>query len=160
MQAYISGELESGNQSWPTMSCQHGWTYNLDDFFRSAVTDVSCRLDTFVQSTYATGRSDSGARVHLRLVTRNKLYFVLYASLSFNNFFSLIHSSILFQMNWVCDDQWKGSFSQSLFNVGATIGTLLFGWISDHYGRFKVRICLFIIFANLETRNARLNLIS
>ena len=63
-------------------------------------------------------------------------------------------------MNWVCDDQWKGSFSQSLFNVGATIGTLLFGWISDHYGRFKVRICLFIIFANLETRIACLNLMS
>ena len=43
-------------------------------------------------------------------------------------------------MNWVCDDAWKGSFSQSLFNVGAAIGTLLFGYISDHFGRFRVRL--------------------
>lgn len=42
------------------------------------------------------------------------------------------------KMNWVCEEAWKGSFSQSLFFVGATIGTLAFGWISDHYGRYRV----------------------
>jgi MFS family permease len=42
-------------------------------------------------------------------------------------------------MDWVCDNEWKGSFSQSLFFARATVGTLIFGWISDHYGRFKVR---------------------
>ena len=59
----------------------------------------------------------------------------------FNNFF---HSFILqlFQLNWVCDDEWKISLSQSLFFAGATAGTLVFGWISDHSGRFKVSLDL------------------
>ena len=39
------------------------------------------------------------------------------------------------QFDWVCDDSWKPQTAQSIFFVGAIVGTLVFGWISDHYGR-------------------------
>jgi hypothetical protein len=42
-------------------------------------------------------------------------------------------------MDWVCDNEWKTSFSQSLFFAGAAVGTLMFGWITDQFGRFRVR---------------------
>ena len=41
-----------------------------------------------------------------------------------------------FQFNWVCDEAWKPNFSQSMYFAGAIIGTLMFGWILDHFGRF------------------------
>lgn len=40
------------------------------------------------------------------------------------------------QFNWVCEDSWKPAFTQSMFYAGAIIGTLVFGWISDQYGRY------------------------
>ena len=43
---------------------------------------------------------------------------------------------ILFQFDWVCKDSWKPAFTQSIFYVGAIVGTLGFGWVSDHYGRY------------------------
>ena len=43
---------------------------------------------------------------------------------------------ILFQFDWVCTDSWKPAFTQSIFYVGAIVGTLGFGWVSDHYGRY------------------------
>ena len=41
-----------------------------------------------------------------------------------------------FQFDWVCDDAWKPAFTQSVFYIGAVCGTLVFGWVSDHYGRY------------------------
>lgn len=40
-------------------------------------------------------------------------------------------------MNWVCTDAWKGPLTQTLFSGGLMVGTVLFGYISDHYGRLK-----------------------
>lgn len=42
-----------------------------------------------------------------------------------------------FQMDWVCDDAWRGPFSQSMFSVGALFGTILFGYVADTYGRLS-----------------------
>ena len=39
-------------------------------------------------------------------------------------------------MDWVCDEGWKGPFSQSIFFAGSIIGCLIFGRASDHFGRF------------------------
>ena len=39
-------------------------------------------------------------------------------------------------MDWVCEDSWKGPFTQSMFYAGGIVGTLGFGIIADHYGRF------------------------
>ncbi len=40
------------------------------------------------------------------------------------------------QFDWVCEDKWKPAFTQSIFYAGAILGTLGFGWVSDHYGRY------------------------
>ncbi len=45
-------------------------------------------------------------------------------------------TSVTTQFNWVCDEAWRPSFSQSMFFAGAICGTIIFGWISDHFGRF------------------------
>ncbi len=39
-------------------------------------------------------------------------------------------------MNWVCEDAWKGPFSQSVFYLGGVVGTLFFGVLADRVGRF------------------------
>ena len=39
-------------------------------------------------------------------------------------------------MDWVCDDAWIGPFSQAMFYLGAAIGAIIFGYISDIYGRY------------------------
>ena len=38
-------------------------------------------------------------------------------------------------MNWVCDEAWIPTLSQSLFFAGSIPGTLFFGWFSDSKGR-------------------------
>jgi len=42
--------------------------------------------------------------------------------------------------DWVCDDSWKPAFTQSMFYAGAIFGTLFFGWVSDHFGRYPTFI--------------------
>lgn len=37
--------------------------------------------------------------------------------------------------NWVCEDAWKPYLVQSLFFVGCALGCLVFGHVSDRYGR-------------------------
>ena len=39
-------------------------------------------------------------------------------------------------MDWVCDDAWIGPFTQAMFYLGAAIGAVIFGYISDIYGRY------------------------
>ena len=40
------------------------------------------------------------------------------------------------QFDWVCEDDWKGPFTQSVAYFGAVFGGIIFGFISDYYGRF------------------------
>ena len=53
-------------------------------------------------------------------------------------FFAPVSIYITFhlQFDWVCNDAWKPAFTQSIFYVGAICGTLIFGWVSDHFGRY------------------------
>ena len=39
-------------------------------------------------------------------------------------------------MDWVCDDAWIGPFTQAMFYVGAALGAIIFGYVSDIYGRY------------------------
>ena len=39
-------------------------------------------------------------------------------------------------MDWICDDAWIGPFTQAMFFVGAAIGAIVFGYVSDIYGRY------------------------
>ena len=39
-------------------------------------------------------------------------------------------------MDWVCDDAWRGPFTQTMFFLGAFFGCLIFGIVSDKLGRY------------------------
>ena len=39
-------------------------------------------------------------------------------------------------MDWVCDKAWNWPFTQAMFFAGAAIGAIIFGYISDVYGRY------------------------
>ena len=39
-------------------------------------------------------------------------------------------------MDWVCDDSWRPAAAQSIFFVGAIVGTVIFGYTADRYGRY------------------------
>ena len=45
------------------------------------------------------------------------------------------HRSIVTDFDWVCDDAWIPALSQTVFFFGAIPGMLVFGWLSDTYGR-------------------------
>ncbi|CAL4127331.1 unnamed protein product, partial [Meganyctiphanes norvegica] len=49
--------------------------------------------------------------------------------------FSLYYPTITSELNWVCDEDWKPAFAQSLFYVGSVIGCQIFGYLADAYGR-------------------------
>ncbi|KAK3892357.1 hypothetical protein Pcinc_003810 [Petrolisthes cinctipes] len=42
------------------------------------------------------------------------------------------------QLNWVCEEDWKPSLSQSLLYVGAFIAFPVLGWASDRWGRLPI----------------------
>ena len=48
-------------------------------------------------------------------------------------------------MDWVCDEAWIPTLSQSLFFAGSIPGTLFFGWFSDYKGRLPTIIISNII---------------
>ena len=39
------------------------------------------------------------------------------------------------EMNMVCGDDWQNSFSQSMYMVGMLVGSFIFGFFADQYGR-------------------------
>lgn len=43
--------------------------------------------------------------------------------------------SFSWQLDWVCENSFLPTLSQSIFFCGAIVGGLLFGWIADRYGR-------------------------
>ncbi|KAK3891624.1 hypothetical protein Pcinc_004472 [Petrolisthes cinctipes] len=52
--------------------------------------------------------------------------------------YSLYYPTITSQLNWVCEEDWKPSLSQSLFFVGAFMASPVLGWASDRWGRLPI----------------------
>ncbi|XP_068246337.1 organic cation/carnitine transporter 2-like isoform X2 [Palaemon carinicauda] len=52
--------------------------------------------------------------------------------------FSIYYPTITTELNWVCNDDWKPAFSQSLFFIGSFIGLPILGWAADKWGRLPV----------------------
>ena len=50
-------------------------------------------------------------------------------------------------MDWVCDDAWIGPFTQAMFFVGAAIGAIVFGYVSDIYGRYPTFVASNVVSA-------------
>ena len=51
---------------------------------------------------------------------------------------SFYQSSIISEWDLVCDKSWLASFSQSSYMIGMMVSTILFGFLSDKYGRRPV----------------------
>ncbi|KAG5679390.1 hypothetical protein PVAND_008958 [Polypedilum vanderplanki] len=51
------------------------------------------------------------------------------------NFTEIPYSTVATEFDWVCENDYLPTLSQSIFFVGAIVGGLLFGYIADHYGR-------------------------
>lgn len=51
------------------------------------------------------------------------------------NFTEIPYSTIATEQDWVCENAYLPTLSQSIFFCGAIVGGLLFGWIADRYGR-------------------------
>lgn len=54
---------------------------------------------------------------------------------------------LLLKMDWICDDAWIGPFTQAMFFVGAAIGAIVFGYVSDIYGRYPTFVASNVVSA-------------
>nr|XP_045605465.1 organic cation transporter protein-like [Procambarus clarkii] len=52
--------------------------------------------------------------------------------------YSLYYPTITSQLDWVCDEDWRKTFSQSLFFVGSLVASPVLGWAADKFGRLPV----------------------
>ena len=52
---------------------------------------------------------------------------------------------LLLKMDWICDDAWIGPFTQAMFFVGAAIGAIVFGYVSDIYGRYPTFVATNVV---------------
>ena len=48
-------------------------------------------------------------------------------------------------MDWVCEDGWIAPFTQAMHFGGSTLGTFLFGFVSDRFGRYPTFVISNII---------------
>uniref|UniRef100_A0A224Z2G6 Integral to membrane n=1 Tax=Rhipicephalus zambeziensis TaxID=60191 RepID=A0A224Z2G6_9ACAR len=59
--------------------------------------------------------------------------------------YSLIYPTIVSEMDWVCDQNWKVYVSHSVFFGSMSVGVIFFGAISDRIGRVPVMAAVYLI---------------
>ncbi|XP_069188486.1 organic cation transporter protein isoform X1 [Procambarus clarkii] len=52
--------------------------------------------------------------------------------------YSLYYPTITSQLDWVCEEDWRPAFCQSLFFVGSLVASPVLGWAADKFGRLPV----------------------
>nr|CAD7402790.1 unnamed protein product [Timema cristinae] len=50
------------------------------------------------------------------------------------------YHTIATELNWVCDKDFLGTIAQAIFFVGAIVGSLIWGWMGDRYGRLPALV--------------------
>ncbi|CAG2059985.1 unnamed protein product, partial [Timema podura] len=50
------------------------------------------------------------------------------------------YHTIATELNWVCDQDYLGTIAQSIFFVGAIVGSLIWGWMGDRFGRLPALV--------------------
>ncbi|XP_069696013.1 organic cation transporter protein-like isoform X2 [Periplaneta americana] len=61
--------------------------------------------------------------------------------------------TVVSELDWVCNDNWKAPVGQSLFFIGSVIGSLGLGVMADHVGRLPVLVLsnLLALIGNIAT---------
>lgn len=52
--------------------------------------------------------------------------------------YSLYYPTITSQLNWVCEDDWRPAFTQTIFFVGSLLASPVLGWAADRVGRLPI----------------------
>lgn len=76
---------------------------------------------------------------------------IIFPSLNYRPDYGYI--SIVQEYDWVCRDGWIPVMGQSIFFTGSVVGTLVFGVLSDRFGRLHVLVLanMCALFGNLST---------
>lgn len=62
-------------------------------------------------------------------------------SLSIEEFLhKLQKKKLIFQLEWICDQEFYSSAAQSIFYIGSIVGGFIFGYVADHYGRLPALV--------------------
>ncbi|XP_023220841.1 solute carrier family 22 member 5-like isoform X1 [Centruroides sculpturatus] len=54
--------------------------------------------------------------------------------------YTLVYSTLVSELNWVCDDAWRTYFAYTVFWGGTAVGVLIMGTIADMFGRVPVLV--------------------
>lgn len=82
-------------------------------------------------------------RLGIRLLWWDVPHYRIWSNWIVNSFLTAGNDSLIFinwyQADWVCDDDWRPNFAQSMFFAGAILGSLLYGLlVVDIYVFFKI----------------------
>eukprot|EP00118_Oscarella_pearsei_P011341 m.75698 g.75698 ORF g.75698 m.75698 type:complete len:490 (+) comp35949_c0_seq1:2053-3522(+) len=64
--------------------------------------------------------------------------------------YELERDTIVNEWNIICSDKWKSGLPTSIYFIGVAIGSFLFGWIADRFGR-RITIIVSVLFSSLAS---------
>ncbi|RZB40707.1 organic cation transporter protein, partial [Asbolus verrucosus] len=100
--------------------------------FISVVPGHKCKLSNKEDSQYIVAAQCSNT------IFQNDTYYELPCTQGWTYNNSYGYTSIVEELNWVCDDSWKSAIGQSVFFIGSVVGSILFGILADSIGRLHV----------------------
>ncbi|XP_037071623.1 solute carrier family 22 member 1-like [Pollicipes pollicipes] len=69
--------------------------------------------------------------------------------------FGTLYPTAVSEFGWVCENAWLKPFVSSMFFVGAVIGTMVFGYLADRFGRLPALQCVLALVLLSESVGAR-----